>query len=422
MASFWRKLLEEVSTKKDTIWNQEDQRYIWKMLRWEFIILIDRLALLSGVTVDERYRVFACMKEHYRLPYASYSECIRTENFEFYPLAYGEDESSNDGAIHTDSGGDLAMLACSAVASMPPLSDGGMHEQEDGDSTDEEAQKKPARDVDSADEDDRKMPALDTTGKYVEKNEEDNQKMAATENSKKRQGLTSEPPREGQNKKARPNKPNRNNSEPEQIPTKPHDVAKSTAGGLCCALELCRSIETKKVYLSGNEEGQDANGTNCIGCKSLFHYCLLVRARRKPVLYELLQEHTCQRHLGDRNHSKLCLMGFLCHTQCNLKTRKDLEAYVNKELQKLEMGKYRSKEAWKREYNKKRQQILREIQNAKTPKIRRDKEDLLKRHDRTELFQRRQYFETVEHLIRHWKESTDGVVVGLRYDGGQNER
>ncbi|MCK7498630.1 MAG: hypothetical protein MZW92_54430 [Comamonadaceae bacterium] len=150
-----------------------------------------------------------------------------------------------------------------------------MHEQEDGDSTDEEAQKKPARDVDSADEDDRKMPALDTTGKYVEKNEEDNQKMAATENSKKRQGLTSEPPREGQNKKARPNGPNRNNSEPEQIPTKPHDVAKSTAGGLCCALELCRSIETKKVYLSGNKEGKDANGTNCIGCKSLFHYCCL---------------------------------------------------------------------------------------------------------------------------------------------------
>ena len=69
MASFWTNLLEEVSTRKDTIWAQADRQRIWKMLRWEFIILLDRLALLSCVSLDERYRVFARMKEHYRLPY-----------------------------------------------------------------------------------------------------------------------------------------------------------------------------------------------------------------------------------------------------------------------------------------------------------------------------------------------------------------
>ena len=289
------------------------------------------------------------------------------------------------------SGGDLEMLASSAVASMPPLTVGGMHEQEDGDSTDEEAQKKQARDVDSADEDDRKMPAVDTTGKHAEKKEEDNQKMAATENSKKRQGLSSKPTRDGQNKKARPNGRNRNNSEPEQIPTKPHDVAKSTAGGLCCALELCRSFETKKVYLSGNEEGQDANGTNCIVCKSLFHYCCLFQYEGNLFCMNCYKNTAVSGVLVQKAFETL-FNGIPVSRECNLKTRKDLEHYVNKALLELEMGPYRTKEAWKREYDKQRQKIVREIEKAKTPTIRKDKEDLLKQHDRTELFERKQVF------------------------------
>jgi hypothetical protein len=202
MALFWTNLLGEVSMKEDTIWAQEDQQLIWKMLRWEFIILLDRLALLSGVTLDERHRVFARMKEHYRLPYTLIPAGIKA-NVEFYPLACNDGGFCDGDTIRrTDSGGDLEMLASSAVASMPPLTVSGMHEQEDADSTDEEAQKKQARDVDSADEDDRKMPAVDTTGKHAEKKEEDNQNLAATENSKKRQGLSSNPTRDGQNKKA----------------------------------------------------------------------------------------------------------------------------------------------------------------------------------------------------------------------------
>ena len=327
------------------------------------------------------------------------------------------DDGSGDGdTIRTDSGGDLDMLASSAVASMPSLTVGGMHEQEDADSTDEEAQKKQARDVDSADEDDRKMPAVDTTGKYAEKKEEDNQKMAATENSKKRPGLSSKPPSKRQNKKARRNGPNKNNSFPEQETTKPHDVAKSAAGGLCCALELCRSFGTKKVYVSGNEAGKDANGTNCIGCKSLFHYCCLFQYEGNLFCMKCYKNTAVGGVLVKKSFQTL-FNGIPVSHKCDLKTRKDLEAYVSEELQTLKLGPYRSKAKWKKDYDKQRQKIRREIEKAKTPAIKKEKEKLLKHHNATEHINKRNFFETVEHLIRHWKESTDGVVVGLRYDG-----
>jgi hypothetical protein len=193
-------------------------------------------------------------------------------------------------------------------------------------------------------------------------------------------------------------------------------VAKSTAGGLCCALELCRSIETKQVYLSGNEEGQDANGTNCIVCKALFHYVCLFEHEGNLFCMNCYKNKPVSSTLVKKSFKTLFNGIPVSHTS-KLKNGNDLEAYVTTELEELEMRFYPTKEEWTREYDKQRQKILREIEKAKTPTIRKEKEDLLKRHDRTELFERGKYFETVEHLIRHWKESTDGVVVGLRYDG-----
>ena len=92
----------------------------------------------------------------------------------------------------------------------------------------------------------------------------------------------------------------------------------------------------------------------------------------------------------------------------------------------MEMGPYRTKEAWKREYDKQRQKILREIEKAKTPTIRKDKEDLLKRHDRTELFERRQVFRnsgTLDPSLEgehRW--GGRGTQVRCAQNWGQNER
>ncbi|MCK7490860.1 MAG: hypothetical protein MZW92_03010 [Comamonadaceae bacterium] len=95
---------------------------------------------------------------------------------------------------------------------------------------------------------------------------------------------------------------------------------------------------------------------------------------------------------------------------------KDLAAHVTKELQGLDLGKYMSRDEWDREYERKRQKIERDMTRATSAATKSKHQSLLSLHDRKKYFERKKYFKTVDHLIRDWMESIEGVVVGLRYD------
>jgi hypothetical protein len=75
----------------------------------------------------------------------------------------------------------------------------------------------------------------------------------------------------------------------------------------------------------------------------------------------------------------------------------------------------RRRPAWKTEYGRKHKTMESAIERAKSD-VRKRLQSELFAHNRKEHFESKRYLHTVQHLVCHWKESTDGVVVGLWYD------
>ncbi|MCK7490859.1 MAG: hypothetical protein MZW92_03005 [Comamonadaceae bacterium] len=252
------------------------------MLRWEFILLIDRLALLSGLTEEDRKHVVSGLESD--VPYSSIPDLPCNVEFRKFLQIDAAEEAGDDSTVITASSeaSDEDSNTHEEDQKMP-ATDGSKSERSDEQVKENgkvapmegglkrPPQTEPSRKGTQA----RELP----TRKHADKTVQEEQKDPSKD-TKKRKAASREQAREGHaNKKKR---------QPGQVATKEHDVVTSKRVGVCCALELCRSIVTE-VYLSENEEGKEANGTNCSVCSGLFHYRLPVPSGRNIILYEVLQ-------------------------------------------------------------------------------------------------------------------------------------
>ena len=267
MVAFWKTLMDFVSTREDTIWSGEDMGDLWKMLRWEFILLIDRLALLNGLTEEDRKHVVRGLKSD--VPYSSIPILPCNDDFRKFLQIDDAEEASDDGSNSI-----TASSEASDEDNIPPqegqkmlVTDGS---KSDGKVSPTEGvikrppQTEPSRKGSQA----RELP----TRKHADRTVQEEQKEPSKD-MKKRKGASCEQATEDHpNKKKRPTG---------QVATNEHDVVMNKRVGVCCALQLCLSIVTE-VYPSENEEGEEANGTNCSVCSGLFHYCCLFHTEGTP--------------------------------------------------------------------------------------------------------------------------------------------